>query len=116
MDEGADSGEIISQEKVDIGPGDTASVLYDRIIDTAKKQIEDFLPKLQDNSLSAVQQNHKHANYWRKRGRKDGEMDFRMSTDAVYNLVRALTHPYVGAYTLQGKRSKNLGSCTTGCK
>lgn len=29
---------------------------------------------------------------------QDGEIDFRMSTKAIYNLVRGLTRPYVGAH------------------
>ncbi|MFQ8877714.1 MAG: hypothetical protein ACLR7N_03875 [Roseburia hominis] len=37
-------------------------------------------------------------NVWRKRGKRDGEIDWRMSSRAIYNLVRALTKPYVGAH------------------
>ena len=35
---------------------------------------------------------------WRKRGKSDGEIDWRMSSNSIYNLIRALTHPYVGAH------------------
>jgi methionyl-tRNA formyltransferase len=103
MDEGADSGDIISQEKVKIHTEDTAHSLYKRIIETAREQIADFLPKLQDNTLSGIQQDHNMANYWRKRGIADGKIDFRMSTKAVYNLVRALTRPYIGAHIVHGE-------------
>lgn len=98
MDEGADSGKIISQEKVSISYEDDARILYDKITATALKQVEEFLPKIEDGTLRPIIQDESKANYWRKRTEKDGEIDWRMSSRNIYNLVRALTKPYVGAH------------------
>ncbi|MGB5920475.1 formyltransferase family protein [Arcobacter sp.] len=98
MDEGADSGDILSQKDFDILDTDDAQKLYAKVIDTALIQIEDFVPKLQNNSYKTIIQNHDLANTWRKRGKADGKIDFRMSSVAIYNLVRALTKPYVGTH------------------
>lgn len=98
MDEGADSGDILSQRRVKIYDDDDAQSLYDRIIDTALEQIEHFVPQLINQTFKKLKQNHGDANIWRKRGMNDGEIDFRMSSRAIYNLVRALTRPYVGAH------------------
>lgn len=98
MDEGADSGEILSQRKVAIYYKDTARTLYDRIIRTALSQITDFLPRLQSGAYKCVPQRHALSNYWRKRGPQDGAIDFRMTSRGIYNLVRALAHPYPGAH------------------
>jgi len=98
MDEGADSGDILSQHNFIIDYTDDASSLYDKIINISLKQIEEFLPKLQKNRYKKIPQNHKIATYWRKRGRNDGKIDFRMKTRDIYNLVRALTKPYIGAH------------------
>lgn len=107
MDEGADTGDILSQEYFDILHEDDAKSLYDKVTSVALKQIEDFLPKLQNNSFQRIKQNHNKANTWRKRGKNDGKIDFRMSSRAIYNLVRALTHPYVGAHLVyKGKEIK----------
>ena len=46
MDEGADSGDILSQRKIKIDTSDDANTLYNKMIDTALIQIEDFFPKL----------------------------------------------------------------------
>ena len=100
MDEGADSGDILSQEEFSIAKTDDAASLYAKVTDIALKQIEIFLPKLQNNTYKRVAQNHKQANYWRKRSARDGLIDFRMSSLAIYNLVRALSKPYVGAHLL----------------
>ena len=56
------------------------------------------MPKLQNNNFRTTKQNNDLANVWRKRGKVDGKIDFRMTSRAIYNLVRALTKPYVGAH------------------
>lgn len=98
MDEGADSGDILSQVEFEIDYEDDAKSLYNKVSNIALKQIEDFLPKLENGNYKRIKQDHSKANYWRKRTKKDGEIDFRMSSRAIYNLVRALTRPYVGAH------------------
>ena len=98
MTEGADDGDILSQEKVEILYEDDAKSLYDKVSNIALRQIETFLPKLQNNSFEIIKQNNDLANVWRKRGKVDGKIDFRMTSGAIYNLVRALTKPYVGAH------------------
>jgi methionyl-tRNA formyltransferase len=98
MQEGADDGDILSQEKFEILYEDDAKSLYNKVSKRALNQIEDFLPKLQNNSFQRIKQNHDKANIWRKRGKADGKIDFRMTSNAIYNLVRALTKPYVGAH------------------
>lgn len=98
MDEGADSGDILSQRKIKIDYTDDAAGLYAKITDTALDQIEEFLPGLKNHTFQRIKQDHSQANYWRKRVEKDGEIDWRMSSTSIYNLVRALTKPYVGAH------------------
>jgi len=98
MDEGADTGDILSQINFNITHNDNARTLYNKITDIALKQIEEFLPLLKNNIFKRVKQDHQKANNWRKRTKKDGEIDFRMSSKAIYNLVRALTKPYVGSH------------------
>lgn len=107
MDEGADSGDIISQEIVPINYEDDAYSLYRKITEVALKQIEKFTLELEVGSFKRIPQDNSKANYWRKRNELDGVIDFRMSSRAVYNLVRALTKPYIGADVLyKGKKYK----------
>jgi len=98
MNEGADSGEILSQRDFDILNSDDAQTLYDKFVNIALLQIEDFLTKLEKKTYHTTQQNHEASNIWRKRIKTDGQIDFRMTSQAIYNLVRALTKPYVGAH------------------
>jgi methionyl-tRNA formyltransferase len=104
MDLHADTGDIISQEEITITMEDNASSLYDKIMTTALTQIEDITFRLKNNSLKRISQNPQLGNVWRKRGKSDGKIDFRMNSITIYNLVRALTKPYVGAHIeLNGK-------------
>ncbi len=98
MEEGADSGDILSQVDFDIYYQDDAQSVYKKVINIALKQIEEFTPKLQNGKHTRIKQNNKDSNIWRKRNEKDGLIDFRMNSRSIYNLTRALTKPYIGAH------------------
>jgi methionyl-tRNA formyltransferase len=98
MNEGADSGDILSQKEIEISKEDDSSALYAKISSTALHQIEDFLPELIEGKVNKIAQNHSLANYWRKRNYNDGKIDWRMTSDNILNLVKALNKPYPGAH------------------
>lgn len=98
MDEGADTGDILSQKEFVINFEDDANVLYNRLIENALVQIEDFCSQLETGNYTRIQQDITKGNTWRKRGKKDGIIDFRMNSSVICNLTRALTKPYVGAH------------------
>ena len=97
MDSKADSGDILSQVSIGIDEFDDARTLYNKVITAALNQIEDFLPKLENDTYTVIKQDNTQANTWRKRGKADGIIDWRMSARAILNLVRGLGKPYVGA-------------------
>jgi methionyl-tRNA formyltransferase len=99
IDEGTDSGDILWQKACSITLEDTAATLYKKIKALASEGISGFLPLLEHNQAQRVPQDHNKATYWRKRTEKDGEIDWTSSNQTTYNLIRALTHPYVGAHT-----------------
>ena len=98
MDEGADSGPIVSQEPVHIASDDYAQDLYEKVSRTALGQLTTLMARLANGGLSPQSQKRIDGNIWRKRGAADGHIDWRMSARGVYNLVRGLSHPYVGAH------------------
>lgn len=100
MDAGADTGDIISQRKISIEYTDYARNLYDKVIETACGQILEFTNELETGICVPKKQDTAVGNNWRKRGETDGTIDWRMSSRAIYNLVRALSYPYVGAQFL----------------
>ncbi len=98
MDEGADSGNILSQKTVKIDYEDDAMTLYQKVVQQATEQMIEFLPQLQSRTYHPTPQDHACATYWRKRTKDDGKINFQNTSRTIYNLVRGLTHPYAGAH------------------
>lgn len=98
MDASADGGDILSQREIFIEYEDDARTLYDKVIQAAGEQIEEFVPLLIAGKFQRHKQDQRRANVWRKRGGADGKIDWRMSAHSIHNLVRGLTKPYVGAH------------------
>lgn len=105
MNEGTDTGNIISQEEIPILYSDYARDLYDRITKLECSQILKLTDLLEQGKCELKKQNLKEGNFWRKRHPEDGIIDWRMSSRAIYNLIRALSHPYVGAEFIHDERS-----------
>jgi methionyl-tRNA formyltransferase len=97
MDEGVDSGHILSQKIFEIADLDTANSIYGKIQELATIQIADFLPQLVAGTYKPIIQDLEKASYWRKRSSTEGMIDWRMNAIAILNLIRALTKPYPGA-------------------
>lgn len=98
MDSGADSGDIISQETIQVLSTDYAADLYEKITAVALGQLGKILQNLMSEKVTAVPQNLLNSNIWRKRSSVDGRIDWRMTSNSIYNLIRALSHPYPGAH------------------
>ena len=98
VNEGADTGDIVSQVEVVISSNDSARNLYDKLTLTARAQLIEVLDKVKNNSLKRVPQNTNEGSSWRKRKPIDGKIDWRMPDVGVYNLVRSLSEPYCGAH------------------
>lgn len=97
-----DSGKIVSQKKIAIDYSDDATTLMKKIIECGKKQIVEIWSQFEKGDIKYIKQETAFSNSWRKRGKKDGLIDWRMSSRVIYNLVRALTKPYIGAHFLYG--------------
>lgn len=111
MNEGADTGDIISQKEIVINYSDYAQDLYDRITKAECEQILEFTEALENNTYKRIKQDINVGNLWRKRGKQDGIIDWRMSSRAIYNLVRALSHPYIGAEFEYGNNKYKVWRC-----
>ncbi|MBR7118912.1 MAG: bifunctional UDP-4-amino-4-deoxy-L-arabinose formyltransferase/UDP-glucuronic acid oxidase ArnA [Lentisphaeria bacterium] len=99
-----DAGDIISQERFDIGCCDTAKVVFGKAVEAAKKLLKNTLPKLAAGTADRIAQNEADATTYKGRCAKDGEIDWNKSAEAVHNLIRAVTKPYPGAFSFLGDR------------
>ena len=105
LKEDVDTGDILSQRIIKIRKNDCARSLYNKISNAALKQLEEFIPNLEKNIINTIPQNLSSSNSWRKRSEKDGLIDWRMSAESIYNLVRGLSKPYIGAHFYYKKQT-----------
>ncbi|MGI6086522.1 MAG: bifunctional UDP-4-amino-4-deoxy-L-arabinose formyltransferase/UDP-glucuronic acid oxidase ArnA [Kiritimatiellia bacterium] len=99
-----DNGDIAAQVKCPIAPDDTAATLFDKLTATSVKLLDDALPRLLKGKLPRQPQDHSQATYFGGRRPEDGAIDWNKDAADIYNLVRAVTQPYPGAFTFLGQR------------
>ena len=108
LDEGVDSGDIWVQQAFTISKQDDAARVYEKIKRISGQLLRRNIPQLERGIVRRVPQQHTKANYWRKRGIEDGKIDWRMSGEQIFNLVRALSRPYVGAHCLYKEEMRKI--------
>ena len=92
-----DAGDIVLQKKIPITLEDTAATLYDKFIPVTDQILREAVPLLISGNAPRVPQDPAQATYFGGRKPADGKIDWTKSAREIYNLVRAVTHPYPGA-------------------
>jgi methionyl-tRNA formyltransferase len=104
MDERADHGDIIAQRPVRIEIEDTAFTLSRKLTAAACALLADLYPAMALGRAPRTPQDHAAATIYGRRRPADGRIDWAISTWRIYNLIRAVTHPFPGAFTSWGDR------------
>jgi methionyl-tRNA formyltransferase len=100
-----DEGEILLQRRMTIGASENAPELYHRICAATVGVVLDGLRLLASGESRPVPQNPSEGSLAASRSPVDGMIDWARPTRQIFNLIRALTFPYPGAFTFyQGKR------------
>ncbi len=100
-----DTGPIVGQRSVEIGPAETISVILPKVTAAYLELLERHLVPILEGSASSRDQDESLATWVCKRVPEDNRIDWRRSTGDVHNLVRAVTRPYAGAYAfLDGRK------------
>jgi UDP-4-amino-4-deoxy-L-arabinose formyltransferase/UDP-glucuronic acid dehydrogenase (UDP-4-keto-hexauronic acid decarboxylating) len=95
-----DAGDIVGQKPVVIESSDTAKTLYDKLCGAAKELLDEVLPLIKKGEIPRRKQDLKAGSYYGGRRPEDGRIDWSKSADEIYNLIRAVTEPYPGAFAL----------------
>lgn len=99
MTEFADRGDIIAQKSVPILFEDTAHDVFLKVAYAARDIIAENLFALEAGTAARTPQDESQATKFGRRRPEDGEIDWTKSAAEIYNLVRAVTHPFPGAFT-----------------
>jgi methionyl-tRNA formyltransferase len=97
-----DGGDIVADQRVPIGPDDTAAEVYERVCAATATLLRETYPPLAAGRAPRRPQDDAQATYTCPRVPADGLIDWTAGTIQIYNQVRALTRPYPGAFTYLG--------------
>lgn len=98
MEIGCDTGDIILQKRLPIGPETTGGEILQTFDEEYPQMVLDAVARVTRNE-PLIKQDESKASYFGKRTPEDGEIDWSWETERIRNWVRALTRPYPGAFT-----------------
>ncbi len=98
----ADAGDIVDQEKVPIGPEDTAQDVFTKCVKAARLVLERQLEPITKGTAPRRKQDESQATTFGGRKPEDGRINWTESAESIYNLIRAVTQPYPGAFSWAG--------------
>ncbi len=95
---GADEGDIVAQRRIPITDDDDCATLYDKVGASEVEMLAEVLPDVAAGALPRRKQDATDATVMPRRRPEDGGIDWALPARRVFNWVRALTHPYPGAF------------------
>lgn len=98
LDEGVDTGPVVAQEVIPLGPQETATSLYQNVAAAHRSLISRHWDDLAHDRIRPVAQDEEQATEWPGRAPEDGRISPDMAVKEVDRLVRATTRPYPGAF------------------
>jgi methionyl-tRNA formyltransferase len=105
LDEGLDTGPVLLQESVPIGPATTGAEMHDRLAVLGARMMVQALDGLDRGTLSPRRQPAEGATYAAKLDRAEGRLDWRRPAAELERRVRAFD-PWPGAYAeLPGRKA-----------
>ena len=108
MDEGMDTGPILAQAEMAIGPSDTTGTLTAELAQLGAQLLIDTLPAWLEGRITPQHQDDDQATYCSLLRKEDGRLDWSRSVGYLDRQVRACD-PWPGTYTCwQGRRLKVL--------
>lgn len=98
MVKSADAGAIVDREGVDIGPRDTAEQAFRKVLPCARRVLARQMDALLAGRAIETPQDDARATYFGGRKPEDGRIAWTQTSRQIFNLIRAVTDPYPGAF------------------
>jgi methionyl-tRNA formyltransferase len=109
MDDGLDTGDILIQRSLPIGPTDTGTELVMRGLDLIPDTLRDALTELESGTAVWRSQNKAERTYFHKRSERDSLIDWNSPAEDLERFVRALSDPYPRPFSFyRGERIEVL--------
>ncbi len=98
MDEGLDTGDMLTKVAVPITDRDTGDSLHDKLMEAGAKLIVDTLPLIEQGKVTPEKQNDAESCYASRLSKELGRIDWSKSAGELARLVRGL-NSWPGSYT-----------------
>ena len=98
MEEKTDTGAVLDFEPLVIEERDDIRTAYLKVDSTALTMLERTIPKIAKNIETITPQDNSKATRYYKRTPEDGKISLEWPIKKICDFVRALTHPYPGAF------------------
>jgi len=109
MDEGMDTGEIISNFQFLISNDDNLISLYSRLANLGAKLLVKTIPDYIAGKIKLKKQDNNQATYTKIINKKDGLIDWQESAEQIINKIRAF-NPWPGTYSFWNKKKLGIQS------
>lgn len=103
MDEGIDTGKIISMESIPIDKDETGGSLFDKMAVLGADLLVRTLKDIAIGNINPISQNDSEATYVKIIKKEDGNIDFNEPAKQIERLIRGL-NPWPSAYTYLDNR------------
>ncbi len=107
MDEGLDTGAMLSTATLAIEPTDTSASLYEKLAEIGPKALLDALKDLPALQQKAVTQDDSQANYAEKLSKEEAKLDFTKPAAALEREIRAF-NPWPVSYLQLGNQQLKI--------
>jgi methionyl-tRNA formyltransferase len=98
MVKSADAGAVVDQAGVELGPRDTAEQAFRKVLPCARTVLARQIGALLAGTASETPQDEAQASYFSGRKPEDGRIVWAQTSGQIFNLIRAVTDPYPGAF------------------
>jgi methionyl-tRNA formyltransferase len=94
-----DAGAVVDQDGVEIGPRDTAEQAFRKVLPCARQVLGRQIDALLAGTAKETPQDESQVTYFTGRKPEDGRILWNQTSRQIFNLIRAVTDPYPGAFT-----------------
>lgn len=110
-----DTGEIVLQQDTNVGPDETVNEVNQKIISITCELYRNMIKSyILNGVILSSPQDETNASYTCKRTPEDGRINWNDNSQIIYNLIRALVHPYSGAFFLFKNQAFEVRSAKLG--
>jgi methionyl-tRNA formyltransferase len=107
MDEGLDTGDMLTRQSCDIDADDTGSSLHDKLASMGAIALMQTLGDMEENRLKPEAQDDSLAIYAHKLDKKEAQIDWQQDADAIVRKIQAF-NSWPVAYTQYNGKSLRL--------